>query len=81
MPGAASPGSLALVGCGEYLPVLEDVERELLAGRPPRLVQLATAAASGLAAVPHLRVLPHVDRFAARLPDLLLVRVVDTPAA
>jgi cyanophycinase len=39
------PGPVALVGSGEYLPVLADVERRLLAGRPPRYVQLATAAA------------------------------------
>jgi cyanophycinase-like exopeptidase len=38
-------GPVALVGSGEYLPVLEQVERALLAGRPPRFVQLATAAA------------------------------------
>lgn len=38
-------GPLALVGSGEYLPVLASVEAELLAGRPPRFVQLATAAA------------------------------------
>lgn len=36
---------MALVGSGEYLPVLDDVERALLAGRPGRFVQLATAAA------------------------------------
>ncbi len=187
------PGPLALVGSGEYLPVLEDVERELLdaaaaRGRPRRYVQLATAAApegpaslarwhalglaaarrlgaeqivvpvvdkasaddprladlvadaglvylsggspvflattlggtavwaaihrawqagaslagcsagamaltdhvpelfhprrpaqTGLGAVPHLRVLPHFDRFASRIPDLLLTRIVATP--
>ena len=39
------PGPVALVGSGEYLPVLEPVERALLAGRPARFVQLATAAA------------------------------------
>jgi cyanophycinase len=39
------PGPIALVGSGEYLPVLEHVERALIAGRPPRYVQLATAAA------------------------------------
>jgi cyanophycinase len=39
------PGPVALVGSGEYLPVLEFLERALLAGRPPRYVQLATAAA------------------------------------
>ena len=38
-------GPLALVGSGEYLPVLEPLERALLAGRPARYVQLATAAA------------------------------------
>lgn len=39
------PGPLALVGSGEYLPVMTEVERRLLEGRPPRFVQLATAAA------------------------------------
>ncbi|CAN5212359.1 hypothetical protein BH24ACT10_BH24ACT10_16910 [soil metagenome] len=181
-------GPVALVGSGEYLPVLDPLERRLLAGRTPRFVQLATAAAPegqqslarwhalgraaaerlgvqqvvvpvvdrvsaddpevaalvegaglvylsggsppflaatlhgtavwraiadawrggaalagcsagaialtdhvpdlrhplreaepGLAAVPHLRVLPHFDRFAVRLPDVLLTRLVDTP--
>jgi cyanophycinase len=38
-------GPVALVGSGEYLPVLEFLERALLADRPPRYVQLATAAA------------------------------------
>ncbi len=182
------PGPLALVGSGEYLPVLEHVERALLDGRPPRYVQLATAAAPegpaslgrwhalgraaaerlgvhqvvvpvvdrisaddeelaalvdgaglvylsggsppflartlrgtavwraverawregaalagcsagaialtdhvpdlrhplrdaepGLGLLPHVRVLPHFDRFAGRVPDLLLTRLVDTP--
>ena len=185
---SAQPGPLALVGSGEYLPVLEHVERLLLQDRPPRFVQLATAAApegpaslarwhalgqasaerlgvqqvvlpvvdrisaddeelaalvdgaglvylsgghppflaatlrgtrvwraveqawrdgaalagcsagamamtghvpdlrhpmrpaeEGLGVVPHLRVLPHFDRFAGRLPDVLLTRLVDTP--
>ncbi len=40
----ARPGPLALVGSGEYLPQMADVEAGLLAGRPPRYVQLATAA-------------------------------------
>lgn len=40
----AGPGPLALVGSGEYLPVMADVEAGLLAGRPTRYVQLATAA-------------------------------------
>ncbi|MGC8510404.1 MAG: Type 1 glutamine amidotransferase-like domain-containing protein [Acidimicrobiales bacterium] len=37
-------GPLALVGSGEYLPVMADVDADLLAGRPARYVQLATAA-------------------------------------
>ena len=40
-----SPGPLALVGSGEYLPVMADVEALLLRGRPARYVQLPTAAA------------------------------------
>ena len=36
-------------------------------------------AAQGLAIAPHLRVLPHFDRFAGRLPDLFLTRIVETP--
>ncbi len=44
MTGPAA-GPLALVGSGEYLPVMTEVERRLLEGRPPRYVQLATAAA------------------------------------
>lgn len=36
---------MALVGSGEYLPVMLEVERALLAGRAPRYVQLPTAAA------------------------------------
>lgn len=39
------PGPVALVGSGEYLPVMAPVEAGLLAGRPPRYVQLPTAAA------------------------------------
>jgi cyanophycinase len=38
------PGPLALVGSGEYLPQMTGVEAGLLAGRPARYVQLATAA-------------------------------------
>jgi len=36
---------IALVGSGEYLPSMLDIERALIAGRSPRYVQLATAAA------------------------------------
>jgi cyanophycinase len=39
------PGPLALVGSGEYLPVMAGVEGMLLHGRPPRYVQIPTAAA------------------------------------
>ena len=38
-------GPLALVGSGEYLEVMLEVERGLLAGRPPVYVQVPTAAA------------------------------------
>jgi cyanophycinase-like exopeptidase len=38
-------GRLALVGSGEYLPVMQEVEEWLLHDRPARYVQLATAAA------------------------------------
>jgi len=38
------PGPVALVGSGEYLPVMETLEAGLIAGRPPRYVQLPTAA-------------------------------------
>lgn len=37
-------GPIALVGSGEYLPVMTDIEAGLIAGRPPRFVQIATAA-------------------------------------
>jgi cyanophycinase len=40
-----SDAPIALVGSGEYLPVMTDIERQLIDGRPPRYVQLATAAA------------------------------------
>jgi cyanophycinase-like exopeptidase len=37
-------GPIALVGSGEYLPIMADIEAGLIAGRPSRYVQLATAA-------------------------------------
>lgn len=40
-----SAGPIALVGSGEYLPVMTETERLLLEGRPPRYVQIPTAAA------------------------------------
>jgi cyanophycinase-like exopeptidase len=40
-----NPGRIALVGSGEYLPVMQETEAWLLKGRPNRFVQLATAAA------------------------------------
>ena len=40
-----SSAPVALVGSGEYLPVMTEIERALIAGRAPRYVQLATAAA------------------------------------
>ena len=41
----STPGRLALVGSGEYLPVMQEIETWLLEDRPARYVQLATAAA------------------------------------
>jgi cyanophycinase-like exopeptidase len=41
----STPGKLALVGSGEYLPVMQEIEGWLLEDRPRRYVQLATAAA------------------------------------
>jgi cyanophycinase-like exopeptidase len=38
-------GPVALVGSGEYLPSMAEVERALIAGRLPRYVQIPTAAA------------------------------------
>lgn len=40
-----SPGPIALVGSGEYLPVMQDVEAALIQGRSPKYVQIPTAAA------------------------------------
>jgi cyanophycinase-like exopeptidase len=40
----AERGPMALVGSGEYLPQMTEIEAGLLAGRAPRYVQLATAA-------------------------------------
>jgi len=40
-----STAPVALVGSGEYLPVMTEIEGALIAGRPPKYVQLATAAA------------------------------------
>jgi len=37
-------GPLALLGSGEFLPVMEDLDRALLDGRPGRVVHLPTAA-------------------------------------
>ena len=39
-------GPLALVGSGEYLPSMLPIERSLLDGRPPRYVQIPTAASA-----------------------------------
>jgi len=42
---AAGPGPIALVGSGEFLPVMEEIDSDLLAGRAPRAAFLPTAAA------------------------------------
>lgn len=43
-PPTVTAGPLALVGSGEFLPQMAEVDRALLAGRPPRAAFLATAA-------------------------------------
>ncbi|MCF8553622.1 MAG: Type 1 glutamine amidotransferase-like domain-containing protein [Candidatus Nanopelagicales bacterium] len=40
-----TPGPIALVGSGEYLPIMQEVEANLIAGRNPIYVQIPTAAA------------------------------------
>jgi len=40
-----SAGPIALVGSGEYLPIMQEVEAGLLLGRAPKYVQIPTAAA------------------------------------
>jgi cyanophycinase len=68
------PGPVALVGSGEYLPVLEGTERALIDGRPPRYVQLATAAAPEGA-----RVLARWHDLGARAAERLGVEQVVVP--
>lgn len=45
MDVAMTPGPIALIGSGEYLPHMLEIERGLLDGRAPRYVQIPTAAA------------------------------------
>ena len=75
------PGPIALLGSGEYLPVMEGIERALLEGRPPRMVQLATAAApEGPATLRHWHDLGAAA--ARRLGvEQVIVPVVDRPSA
>ena len=40
------PGPLALIGSGEYLPAMTEIEASLISGRGSRYVQIPTAAAS-----------------------------------
>lgn len=44
-PAPTTPGPIALVGSGEFLPATEAIDAVLLAGRPPRVVFLPTASA------------------------------------
>ena len=46
-----------------------------LTGQVPDIRHPFRAAVQGLGAVPQLSVLPHFDRFAGRLPDVVLTRV------
>jgi len=69
-------GPVALVGSGEYLPVMQDVERDLLEGRPPRYVQLATAAVPDGADV-----VDHWHRLGREQAERLGVECVVVPVA
>ena len=71
-----TPGPIALVGSGEFLPQMEEVDRYLLAGRPPRAAFLPTAAGQeGPASVSRWLALgrEHYERF--RYPDALYQRM------
>jgi cyanophycinase-like exopeptidase len=63
----------ALAGCSAGAIALTD--------HVPDLFHPTRPAQPGLAAVPHLRVLPHFDRFVGRIPDVVLTRIVSTPPA
>jgi cyanophycinase-like exopeptidase len=68
---AAWRGGAALAGCS--------AGAMALSSHVPDLRHPTRPAERGLGIVPHLRVLPHFDRFAGRVPDLLLTRLVETP--
>lgn len=46
MTDLPTPGPLALVGSGEFTPAMQDTDAALLAGRPPRVAVLPTAAST-----------------------------------
>jgi cyanophycinase-like exopeptidase len=50
-----------------------------LTGQVPDIRHPFREAVPGLGAVPQLSVLPHFDRFAGRLPDVVLTRVSNPP--
>jgi cyanophycinase len=61
----------ALAGCSAGAIALTD--------HVPDFFHPTRPAQRGLGVVPHLRVLPHFDRFARRIPDALLTRIVSAP--
>ncbi|MCY7363703.1 MAG: Type 1 glutamine amidotransferase-like domain-containing protein [Frankiaceae bacterium] len=61
----------ALAGCSAGAIALTD--------HVPDLRHPLREAEAGLGLLPHVRVLPHFDRFVGRVPDLLLTRLVETP--
>lgn len=71
MHPTTTPGPIALVGSGEYLPAMLAVEAGLIAGRAPRYVQLATAAVPDGPAV-----VERWHRLGAQQADRLGVEVV-----
>ena len=68
---AAWRGGAALAGCS--------AGAMALTGQVPDIRHPLRDAVPGLGAVPQLSVLPHFDRFAGRLPDLVLTKVSNPP--
>jgi cyanophycinase-like exopeptidase len=75
------PGPLALVGSGEFLSATAEVDRHLLAGRPGRVVHLATAAAEeGEESVGYWQRLA-ADHYAGLGVEVLSLPVIDAASA
>jgi cyanophycinase-like exopeptidase len=81
-PDTHPPGTVALVGAGEYLPDMEPVDRPLLARlpTPPRVLVLPTAAAPDGPGVPERWAnmgVEHFTRLGAAVEPLMLLTRAD----